>query len=292
MKKMKRILIALDLSTMDDNLISYSWWFAKSVKAEKIYFIYCARELREINEYSSKGGEDQPRDEIIREHISKAVQQQRPSEMMEYEIIVDQNNPLEGLLYWKDVKKIDLLIVGKKKSSSGSGIISKQFVRQSDCPVLFVPEGAKMAIHKILVPIDFSENSGYALHQGTYIQPYFGDPEIICMNVFFAAPEKYGLHETDSFTNMRLIATSQKYQQFIAPFTKEGKKIKPYFKPDNDFNTIKIILSKAEELNAGLIIIGAIGHSKIKLLTVGSTAEKMMLSDITVPLLIVKNHPS
>lgn len=280
-------MVALDLSTMDEVLIRYSFWFGSAVGAEKIYFIYCARELRALKENSQEEEDELPRDESIRQHLSREIEKYNPDSALDCEFIVDQTKPLEGLLYWREVKKAGLLIVGKKKFSSGSGVVSRQFVRQSDCPVLSVPETAKKEMGNILIPVDFSENSRFAVQMGTELQPCFNYPSIICLNVYFAAPEFYGGHETNAYSLLRKKATAEKYAQFIAPY-KKNKKIRPLLIADNDFKTTKIINDTAKEKSSGLIIIGAIGHSKLKLLTVGSTAEKMMLSDLSVPLMIVR----
>ena len=287
MKSFKRILVALDLSTLDETLISYSFWFGRSVEAEKIYFIYCARELRALKESSQEEEGELPHDESIRQHLSKAIDKHDRDSALDYEIIIDQIKPLEGLLYWRKVKKAGLLIVGKKKLSSGSGVVSRQFVRQSDCPALFIPETAKEEMDNILVPVDFSENSRFAIQMGTELQPCFNNPSIICLNVYFAVPEHYEGHETETYTLVRKKAVAEKYGQFIKSYEK-NKKIRPLLIADNDFRTIPIINKVAEKEGYSLIIIGAIGHSKLKLLMVGSTAEKMMLSDFSVPLLVVR----
>lgn len=287
-KTFKRLLVALDLSTMDETLIRYSFWFGKSTGAEKVYFIYCARELRGIKESYLEADNELPRDENIRQHLSKVIEKYKQDMTLEYDIIIEQTKPLEGLLYWREVKKTDLLIVGKKKLSSGSGVLSRQFVRQCDCSVLFVPEGAEEGIKNILIPVDFSENSRYALQMGTKLQPFFNHSGITCLNVYFAPPEYYGIHETEAFTMARKTEVVEKYSQFIAP-NEKNKKIKPLLIADNDFNIITIINKTAEEEKSGLIIIGAIGHSRLKLLMVGSTAEKMMMSDFNIPLLVIRN---
>ena len=287
MKSFKRILVALDLTSMDNTLIKYSFGFGRAIGAERIYFIYCARELEAIKEIPQEEDGELPHDESIQQHLSKVIEKHYQNVAFDYEIIVDQIKPLEGLLHWREAKKTDLLIVGKKKLSSGSGVVSRQFVRQSDCSVLFVPDTAKEEINNILIPIDFSDNSRFAVQMGTELQPYFNNPPIICLNVYFAAPEFYGSHEASTYTLLRKKAVAEKYAQFIAPYEK-NKKINPLLIADNDFKTTAIINDTAKDKNSDLIIIGAIGHSKLKLLTVGSTAEKMMLSDLSVPLLVVR----
>ena len=48
--------------------------------------------------------------------------------------------PYEKLIHWIKVKEIDLLVVGHKEVSDGSGITAKRVARTSKCNVIFVPE--------------------------------------------------------------------------------------------------------------------------------------------------------
>jgi nucleotide-binding universal stress UspA family protein len=288
MKLFNRILVALDLSTMDKTLIRYSFWFGSSVGVKKIYFIYCDRELRTFKESFLEEDDKMPKDERIRQHLSEVIEKHKREMVLEYEIIIDDTKPLEGLLYWQEVKKTSLLVVGKKKHSSGSGVLSRQFVRLTDCPVLFVPEDSEEKMDNILVPVDFSKNSWHAVQMGFKLQPCFSNPPITCLNVYFAAPHYYGGYESEAYTMLRKKVIAEKIGQFIAPYEK-NKKISPLLIADNDFRAVPIINETAKKGKSGLIIIGVIGHSKLKLLTIGSTAEKMMLSpDLCVPLLVIR----
>ena len=41
----KRIMVALDLSEMDNKVIAYALWFAETMKAQKIYFVHFVKSL-------------------------------------------------------------------------------------------------------------------------------------------------------------------------------------------------------------------------------------------------------
>lgn len=287
MKAFKRILVALDLSTMDEILIRYSFWFGKSVGVEKICFLFCAQELKELKEDYLQKEDGTPWDEGIRQHLSRVIEKNKSNFASEHEIIIDQIKPLPGLLYWRDVKKANLVIVGKKKRSEGSGVISRQFIRQSDCPVLFVPEESKPELKNLLIPIDFSENSHSALQLGVGFHSRFDELKIYCLNIYFVPSEYYRGLETEPDRLRREKAAMDQFRKFITPF-ESIEDIHPLFIADSDSKMSDIISHTAAERKAGLIIIGALGHSKLKLLTVGSTAEKMMLTDFNIPLLVIR----
>ena len=79
-----------------------------------------------------------------------------------------------------------------------------------------------------------------------------------------------------------------KNKEFMSLFELNNIRIKTEYTPKEGDGIVHGIMEYAEAHEMDLIVIGAIGHSKIKLLTVGSTAEKMMLSNQSAPLLVVK----
>ena len=104
-----------------------------------------------------------PVDEKIRDKIALDVQDTFESlKGIDLSIEVREGAPYEKLIHWTDVKDVDLLVVGQKQTSEGSGITAKRVARKSKCNVLFIPEKASSDISNILVPIDFSDNSAKA----------------------------------------------------------------------------------------------------------------------------------
>jgi nucleotide-binding universal stress UspA family protein len=274
---------------MDETLIKYAFWFGTSIKAEKLYFIYCLPESGlSMDNLIKEDKQELPFIEKIKGQMIKSIEKNKLKIDLEYDIIIDQTKPLKGLLYWQEFRKTSLVIIGKKKLSAGTGVISRQFVRMSTCPVLFVPEKVKREIKNILIPVDFSENAQYALELGIKLQPYFEHPKINCLNVYFAPTNFYGGLQSKASNLMRKNAVVEKFNKFIKPYEK-NKRIKLDLIAGDDTSITSIINKIVDENKCNLIIIGAIGHSKIKLLMVGSTAEKMMLSEFKVPLLIISS---
>lgn len=287
-----RIMVALDLSPMDVTLIKYAGRFAQAVGTQKIYFLHVASDLLGESSATDEYRKLYAQDEHIKTAIEQKVKKYFPAELLgKTDIQVVEGNPLPTLLRWKRIKKIDLLMVGKKSLSKGSGVISRQFVRQSDCPVLFVPLNTTFPIKKILVPVDFSDNSGYALHSAMQLSESLGNPEILYFHLyhFVSSPETPGFnpHFNQYMSNL----TKDKHIKFIKKFDLGEANLKIKILPHPEADIVEPIIRYADENDMDMIVIGAIGHSRLRLLTVGSTAEKLMLKNSTKPLLVIKQKP-
>jgi hypothetical protein len=58
---------------MGEILIRYSFWFGKSGRVEKIYFLFCAKEVREVKEDNLQKADETPFNESISQHLSKVI---------------------------------------------------------------------------------------------------------------------------------------------------------------------------------------------------------------------------
>lgn len=284
----KRIMVALDRSEMDYQLMAYSLWLAKALKTEKIYFLHFVKNLIAPKKAYLLDQDDTPLDEMIKADIEQQLKGYAPDDSLEIEVGVQEKHPLEGLLRWQQIKQTDLLIVGKKKRSQGSGVLTKQFVRQADCPVLFVPPNARLAIEKILVPVDFSDNSSLALSYALRLSPYLEIEQITCLHIYFASVH-HGKWKVNSqypkYVYQSAIADSE---AFLKQFELGDIPVSPEFVHDEKVNVAHKVQEFAHANRSDLVIIGARGQSRIKLLTLGSTAEKLLLTEMNVPLLVIR----
>jgi nucleotide-binding universal stress UspA family protein len=169
MKFLNRALVALDFSEMDDQLISYSRLLSELLELEKIYFIHVIPDFFFPNQSEMRLAEgamiSMPIDEFVKEKLSKKVNKAFSNNPNELSTSVDvvEGSPYDKILNWVSYKQIDLLIVGRKQKSGGSGITALRVAHRADCNTIFVPENADLAPSKIMVPIDFSKTSADAL---------------------------------------------------------------------------------------------------------------------------------
>lgn len=292
--KLERVLVALDLSDMDKTLLRYvaaqhSFW-----GAEKIYFVHIMPDFTMPEnadaEFHKLFSTDRPVDERIRDKIGLDVEQHlRDLKEVSVEIEVIEGKPYDKLLHWIDVKEIDLLVVGHKRQSEGSGILPRRVARKADCNILFVSDNPKMP-EKILVPIDFSENSGRALQFAIDYSKRLPSAEVDGLHIVEAPPEKYYLSTaaTSGFREMLLESSRIAYKKMLDRENIDAKAIHMTFLKDDYVNISTRISDYIEHHAVDLVVIGAKGHSAIEKFFYGSVTERLVEETIKAPVLVVR----
>ena len=140
---------------------------------------------------------------------------------------------------------------------------------------------------KIIVPIDFSKHSEYALKTAVLFAKK-------CKGTIYALHmldlQEVSLSESPSFQQEKAIfflkMAEKRFQNFLQKEYLQGVKVVPVIKHYKVFSEINTI---AEEVNANLIIMGSHGASGLKEFFVGSNTEKVVRY-ANLPVLIVKNE--
>jgi nucleotide-binding universal stress UspA family protein len=141
---------------------------------------------------------------------------------------------------------------------------------------------------KIIVPIDFSEHSEYALEAASNIaRKYNSELIVLHMLELSNAILTAGSTALNEEAVFYLKLADQKFKTFLDKPYLEGIKVTPivkHFKVWNEVNDVAI------EHNANLVVMGSHGASGIKEVLVGSNTEKVVRhSDI--PVLVIKHNP-
>ncbi len=141
---------------------------------------------------------------------------------------------------------------------------------------------------KIIVPIDFSEHSEYALEAASNIaRKYNSELIVLHMLELSNAILTAGSNALNEEAVFYLKLAEQKFETFLDKPYLEGIKVTSivkHFKVWSEVNDI------ATEHDANLIVMGSHGASGIKEVLVGSNTEKVVRhSDI--PVLVIKHNP-
>jgi nucleotide-binding universal stress UspA family protein len=291
MQSFKRLLVGLDLTAMDDVLIRYAATWKDLTGTEKIYFVHVERDLywpEEImQDLPSKG---RPLDESLIATIQTKVRAVF-GDQQEVETVCEviEGSPLAQLTHWAKIKKIDLILVGKKHSLKGTGVVPHKLARTSRTSILFVPEKVPEKLRRILVPIDFSDYSREALQQALHIAAQVPGVEVLAQHVY-AVPFGYyksGYNQTEFKQRLFEIAQEQ-FKAFIAKIPSLEVPVEPVYTCDEEDDMPASICRKAVAENTDLLIIGAKGHSALSVFLLGSVTEKLLRHYINVPVLVVK----
>jgi nucleotide-binding universal stress UspA family protein len=288
MTNFNKIMVGLDLTHMDDTLISNLKPMASIFEIKKVYFIHVSKNLI-LPEEISQSYPDllAPVDETIKNEITHEIEKVGLHEAFSYEIIVKEGNPQETILRWCKIKDIDLLVMGRKKMIKGSGSLVKNLTQKYANPVFLLPEESSLSgLKKILLPIDFSFYSVKTIQLAKQISEKT-DAEISCCHLY-EVPRGY-------------TKTGKSFEEFSTIMLENAKKDYEKFKKENKLTHINCtfilkqkkdevenILAYSLEHKIDLLIIGSRGRTQSAAILLGSVAEKMVDINNEIPMLVLK----
>jgi nucleotide-binding universal stress UspA family protein len=143
-----------------------------------------------------------------------------------------------------------------------------------------------MKMKRIIVPIDFSEHSEYALKTAAKFAKQHG-AEVFALHMLEMST--VALTASDELLGEQAVffmkLAEKKFQDFLDKDYLEGVKITPIIKHFKVFSEVNDI---AKEHQADLIIMGSHGSSGIEEIFVGSNTERVVRNS-EIPVLVVKN---
>jgi nucleotide-binding universal stress UspA family protein len=141
---------------------------------------------------------------------------------------------------------------------------------------------------KIIVPIDFSKHSEYALETAA-IMAKKNNAEILALHMLEMANNM--LIDSDEEQNMQAVffmkLAEKRFLEFLEKDYLKDVKVTPVVK---HFKVFREVNDVAEEHHADLIVMGSHGASGLTEIFVGSNTEKVVRHS-TIPVLIVKQKP-
>jgi nucleotide-binding universal stress UspA family protein len=291
MYDIRRVLVALDLTEIDDALIRYARVLSKALSLDKIYFITVVKKLDLPDEITAQYPDLlAPVDESITERIRDRIEKIMGSEMsIPYDIDVLEGDITSQVLHWAKVKETDLIAVGKKTGSTNKGINGDKIARLSPCHVAFVPKRLPESISKVLVPIDFSDSSQLAVQLAVKISAQNEGSTVQCIHVYHV-PSGYHVSgkSYEEFAEIMKNTAMKLYKQFISSIEDKGTEVKCEFVLGSHENIAKIVYSYAGKSDAAGIVIGSKGKTKVASMLLGSTTEKFIHQNAGHPLIVAK----
>jgi len=286
---MNRFMVGLDLSDIDQKVIEYTKFIADILKPEKIYFIHAEEDLdlpEEVKKEVYSG--DQPFDEYLKEEIDKKVKPVFEHGIHEYEIKIAEGQPTESLMHWSHVKDIDLMIFGRKKELSGSGILPKALARKCPSPFLFVAEDASLQIEKIAIATDFSEHSELVYRKAQEISDSQGS-DITAYHTYNVPIGYYKTGKSyDEFASIMKGHAEKHFNEFTKKLKIETSDLDcRYLLFEDGWHADELIDAMLED-GCDFIIMGSKGRTNASALLLGSMAERMVETDTRIPLMVIK----
>lgn len=286
-------MVCLDLSEMDESLLKFTTYIARTMGSDSIYFIHVAQSLDMPEEVRNKYPDlFAPVDETLKKEMEFNIQQHfKAPENCTTEIMVREGNATDIILKLAEQKDADLLVLGRKIGFSGKGILPAKIAKVAHLSVLLVPEMLPRIMDRILVPVDFSKHSLLALQQAMKIKEASEIPvEISCFNTYRLPA---GWHSTgksqEEFAEIMKGHAIKDYQNFLKKAGPEFQEVACHFVLNNENNPVQKIYQQAVSLQADIIILGSKGKTAAASALMGSTAERLADYDKHIPLLVVKD---
>lgn len=286
-----KILVAIDHSPLDKELIDAASFISTLSKTKDIYFINVVKDLnipksikKEFPDILSNAVQERTGE------IDKLVKENYNYKQAKQHIEIKSGNPLRAILKFSIEKNIDLILVGRKSNRKDGGIIINRLARKAACSLLVIPAGYKKQVKKILVPIDFSDYSTEALKQAIDLAvPNLPHVKIYTQNVF-QVPNgyRYTGKSFKEFASIMRENAEKDYKVLMHKINTKGVDIEPVYTLDRSDNIISKIYSTGLRLHADAIVIGAKGRTDTTSIFIGSSAEKLIHIDSTIPIMVVR----
>lgn len=289
MKYFPKAMIGLDLTEMDTILIKKTAAYVEFLGIEKCYFLHVAKDLEIpqeiIDQYPNLIA---PSDESIEAIIKNKLKELNFPTSVEVEVFVEEgSHPLDTFLRWAKLKDADLIIMGRKEDLQGSGVLANGVAKKAPCSILLFQEKRAVVFpKKIIIPTDFSQHNQMIYDFGERIADELG-AELIPVHLV-KVPHGYS-------------KTGKTYEEF-AEIMKENalKDFKKYASKlnhddlsceiliDDERNPGEQIVEFAQKIGGDMLLLGSRGRTSSAAVILGSTAEKLIHSNKTLPMLIFK----
>ena len=289
METLKRILLCLDGTEMDKEVLRYTSFISKIIKPEKIYFLHVASSLDIPADIKEKYPDLlAPLDETIEKILDQSITENFDFKDCETEIEVREGNATAEILKFSRQKEVDLMVFGKKENE-GDGVLPGKLAKLAGCSLLFVSEGSALKLDKIFVPTDFSESSAQVM---SMVQPLVQSCEASLMAQHtYTVPKGY--YKTGkSFEEFAEIMKG--HAQIDKKKFVEKNKLKDfeciYSLDKKGTSTARITYDEIEKYNPDLIIMGSKGRTDAAGWIMGSVADKMTRIHHPFNLMVIKNR--
>ena len=293
MEDIKRVLVALDLTEMDETLVRYITRISNEIDLDKIYFFNVMKSL-ELPEKIAEKYPDlvAPMDEATKNEIQYTINEEAGNQLKaEYEIKVTDGNRAEKILKWAKIKEVDLIVMGRKSGLEGQGIVSGKVVKLAPCSVIFVPEVLPDTIHNLVVPIDYSSTSKLAFEFALTMAKKIEGLKLLCLNVY-NVPSGYHMSgkSYDEFAEIMKQNAEESFNEFISDFDTKGVTVDAKFELDKHHDIAKKIYQFVLKNRASGIAVGSQGRTQAAAILLGSIAEKIITMNSQLPTYVVKQR--
>ena len=293
MYELKRIVISVNLTDLDEEVVRYASTVSQIMDADSVYFVHVADTL-DLPEDLAKQYRDvlAPVDETIKHEIQHLINDYFPhGEGTQVAINVLQGKPTDELIRYGKQKDADLIILGKEISPTK--IKLEKVAEISASSVLFVPEAADIRIDRIAVALDFSDHAKMALHQAIKFAEE-GEGVTIYGHHVYQIPKGYSKtgKSYQEFSQIMEENAKKESKKFFASINLQEDVCKMRYQLSEDAKIDDELFGFAQQKDVDLMVIGSRGRTAAASILLGSVAERLLAYQTNIPLFIAKEKNS
>ncbi len=292
MRRIKNILVCLDLSEMDDFLINYSNYIIRTFKPETMVFIHVMEVYSLPDEFAgSFDGTEGDLKDMVREELYEKIRNGiSENGDTRISLIIETGLTAEKLLQYIRKNKVDITILGKKIGYHGEGSVARRIVGLVPSSVLVISETSREEINKILVRMDFSSMSASTLDMAREIAGYTG--AMIEFHHVYKLPLYYYPRQTPENIKKMNAQLAELVAEEYSKFIKKMKIKEPppvTYSLETQIDESQLLYDHARRNGFDLILTGTRIKSSLGGLILDKTSEKLVGSDQNIPVMVVKD---
>ncbi|TBW29986.1 universal stress protein [Gramella sp. KN1008] len=285
MKKIRNILVALDLSAIDEKLITYASFIADRLEAENVYFVHNIKKY-EISKLFEEHLKDVNLDEVIGDELNEKVKLNFTASA-NWEVLISEDPYSESLIkYIVEKYRIDLAMVGNKKHEKGTGVVSGKLLRLLKCDLLAVPSAAREQLKVIWAGTDFSHDSRKVFRVTKELQE--GREVDLKLVHIYSVPVQFSPYVSVESIGPKVEKhVNEKFNKFLKKLN-YSEKIEPLIFMGRESGAARKIMDKIKASDADLLVVSDKGGNTFSPFAVGTVTEELFNANLDVPLWVVK----
>jgi nucleotide-binding universal stress UspA family protein len=289
MKDRRIWVVALDLTPMDKTILDYVSKMSEALSPKEVHFVHV---LAEFDNYAYDNSEFRNLMNMLAAEklaqVEKKVATYFSKSTISFFSHLEQGEPFEEIIRLSTEVNASGVIVGKKRSAMGSGIISERLSRNLPCDFLLIPASTTFRLERIMVATDFSDHSSLAMVKAQDIKDSIPTATIYAHHSY-AVPMGYSKSGKtfEQYANIVLATAEDAMKKWLKQFKHACTPVFSLVKSDD---TSSRILASAVEKQVDMIVMGSKGQSRISLAFLGSYTLKLLKQNQKIPVLIVKKE--
>lgn len=292
MYKLKKIVVSVDLSDLDEEVIRYASVIAEIMDADTMYFLHVAKDLNLPEDIAKKYSDlVAPVDETIKQQVQETVDKyfsHRTNTKCYIDIL--EGNPTDKLLKYVKQKNADLIVLGKPQRKEEHKVKLGRVAELCNCSALFVPPHADIKIDNLVVAIDFSSHAEEALEQALHIAHAGNQVKVYGHHVYHVPHGYYKTGKSyEEFAKIMLDNAKKEEQKFFKKYQIPEEECLMTYSLTEDDKIHDELSAFAEQKGADMILVGSRGRTAAASILLGSVSERLLHHKNTIPLFIVKN---